>query len=221
MDNFELLLREQEMARQENVPIAKVGSMSNEKPIRQKSDKGASLYDFIEMVSKLVELTIPNAIFIPDEGKIFTLDAMKSFDKPVITYNIISRKTKGEIKPRVREQVTELDVEDGSERIGEIWGQKFQCLIQFNIYASVYKDAEQVMEMFEETMIKYAGFLKKNGVAEIFFDEHLTDSHFDTMRETLSIRNLRYYVEIEKLTVIFKEKIQEIESILQKDTSKR
>ena len=48
------------------------------------------------------------------------------------------------------------------------------------------------------------------------FDRHLTDSHFDTMRETLSIRNLRYYVEIEKLTVMFKEKINQIEILAQK-----
>ena len=72
------------------------------------------------------------------------------------------------------------------------------------------------MEKFEETIIKHTGFLKRNGVAEIFFDKHVTDSHFDTMRETLSIRNLQYYVEIEKLTVMFKEKINQIEIIAQR-----
>ena len=36
------------------------------------------------------------------------------------------------------------------------------------------------------------------------------------MRETLSIRNLQYYVEIEKLTVMFKEKINQIEIIAQR-----
>jgi len=211
--NFEELIREREfnIERTDTVSLS-----SNPKAIRQKSDKGCTLFDCISMIATLVELTMPNVKFEPDEGKIMTLDAMQHFDVPLITYEVIERETKKELKPRMREEVVELDVESNEERIGEVWGQKFKCLVQFNIFASVYKDAEQVMEKFEETIIKHAGFLKRNGVAEIFFDKHLTDSHFDTMRETLSIRNLRYYVEIEKLTVMFKEKINQIEIIAQK-----
>lgn len=189
---------------------------SNPKSIRQKSIQGASLYDFIKMVDKLVQLTMPNVKFMPDEGKVMTLDAVNEFDSPIIIYQVINRKSKKELKPRVRETIVEKTDDSSNERIGEIWGQKFECLVQFNIFASVYDEAEQVMEKFEETIIKHAGFFKKNGVAEIIFDEHLTDSHFDTLRESLSIRNLRYYVEIEKLTVMFREKIKEIEVLAQK-----
>ena len=78
-----------------------------------------------------------------------------------------------------------------------------------------YPDKEIIMEHFEETIIKHTGFFKKNGVAELIFKEHVTDSHFDTLRESLSIRSLIYYVEIEKLTVMFKEKINEIELLAQ------
>lgn len=214
--NLETLLKEQEYVRS----IKKDNDVdiipSNPKSIRQKSDKGATLNDFIKMVAIVVELTMPNVKFEPDEGKVMSLDAMQEFNNPVITYSIVERKTKKEIKPRMREQILELDVEDNEERVAEIWGQKFECFVQFNIFASVYKQAEEVMEKFEEIIIKHAGFFKRNGVAEVFFDRHLTDSHFDTMRESLSIRNLRYYVEIEKLTVMFKEKINQIEIIAQK-----
>ena len=182
---------------------------------RQKSDKGASLYDFIKMLDKLLELTMPEVKFIPDEGKILTNDAMTQFNCPVITYQVIKRKCKKEIKPRIREIITELTEDKTSQRTGEIWGQKFECLVQFNVFASVYSEAEQVMEHFEETIIKHTGFFKKNGVAELFFEEHITDSHFDTLRESLSIRSLIYYVEIEKLTVMFKEKINKIELLVQ------
>lgn len=211
--NFEELVREREFAvERNNVEIIP----SDPKPIIQKSDKGCSLFDCISMIAILVELTMPNVKFEPDEGKVMTLDAMQEFNKPVITYSIIQRETKNELKPRMREAIVEKDVECNEERVGEVWGQKFKCLVQFNVFASVYKDAEQVMEKFEETIIKHTGFLKRNGVAEIFFDKHVTDSHFDTMRETLSIRNLQYYVEIEKLTVMFKEKINQIEIIAQR-----
>lgn len=213
MNNFEELMQQREAiysAKDKDV-ISKDGTS-----VRQKANKSASLYDFIKMVSQLVELTMPNVRFEPDEGKIITLDAMKDFDCPVITYQIINRKPKKEIKARIRESIVENIDDKDDQRKGEIYGQKFECLVQFNIFASVYNDAEQVMESFEEIIIKHSGFLKKNGVAEILFDEHITDSHFDTLRETLSIRNLRYYVEIEKLTVMFKEKIKEIEILAQK-----
>lgn len=211
--NFEELVREREFqVERNNVSVLP----SNPKPSIQKSEKGCTLFECISMIATLVELTMPNVKFEPDEGKVLSLDAMKNFDKPIITYCVSERDSKMEVKPRIRETIEEIDVETGEQRVGEVWGQKFKCLVQFNIFASVYKDAEQVMEKFEETILKHTGFLKRNGVAEIFFKKHVTDSHFDTMRETLSIRNLIYYVEIEKLTVMFKEKINQIEIIAQK-----
>lgn len=178
-----------------------------------KADKSATLFDFIKMVDKIITLTMSdmNVIFIPDEGKSVYLSSDQKLDSPMITYKIIERKAKGELKPRIRENFRETDP-DGNVRIGEIYGQKFKCHLQFNIFASVYTTAEQVMEMFEEAMMTYAGYFKKNGVAEILFDKQLTDESFDMARQSLSIRNLRYYVEIEKLTVIMRESIREINS---------
>lgn len=210
--DFEQLMQERDNYT-DNIKSAMVSNTVQS--VRQKADKGATLYDFIKMVDKLVELTIPNAKFIPDEGKVMTLDAMTNFDCPVITYQVLKRKPKKEIKPRLREMLNEVTEDTSTQRTAEIWGQKFECQVQFNVFASVYSEAEQVMENFEETIIKHAGFFKRNGVAELFFEEHITDSHFDTLRESLSIRSLIYYVEIEKLTVMFKEKINEIELLAQ------
>ena len=211
--NFEELMQQREFSvnRQDAIVLP-----SNPKPVKQKAEKGCTLFECISMIATLVELAMPGVRFEPDEGKVMSLDAMQNFDKPVITYSVVQRETKSEIKPRLRELIEEADGNNGEKRVAEVWGQKFKCLIQFNVFASVYKEAEQVMEKFEETIIQHAGFLKRNGVAEIFFNRHLTDSHFDTMRETLSIRNLEYYVEIEKLTVMFKEKINQIEIIAQR-----
>ena len=129
----------------------------------------------------------------------------------MITYKLIERKPKGELKPRFREDFKDTDL-DGNVRIGEIWGQKFKCHVQFNIFASVYTTAEQVMERLEEAITTYAGYFKKNGVGEIIFDSQLTDCDFEVARQTLSVRNLRYYVEVEKLTVIMRESIKMIDA---------
>lgn len=178
-----------------------------------KAEKSASLFDFIKMIDKLVTITMKDldVQFIPDEGKIVYLSNDQPLNKPFITYKLISRKPKGEIKPRFREDFKESkNGETG--RVGEIYGQKFKCHVQFNIFASVYEVAEQVMERFEELMITYAGYFKKNGVAELLFDQQFTDQTFETMRQTLSIRNISYYVEVEKLTVIMRESIKAIET---------
>ncbi len=69
------------------------------------------------------------------------------------------------------------------------------------------------MEKFEELMIAYAGYFKKQGVRELYFKEQITDSEYNNFRETLSVRNIRYYVQIEKLTVIFNRRIDDVELI--------
>lgn len=177
------------------------------------ADKSATLFDFIKMIDKVVTIAMKDldVKFIPDEGKIVYLNGDNRLDTPIITYKLISRKPKGELKPRFREDFYES--KNGLEsRVGEIFGQKFKCHLQFNIFASVYELAEQVMERFEELMITYAGFFKKNGVAELLFDQQFTDENFEAMRQTLSIRNISYYVEVEKLTVIMRESIKAIET---------
>lgn len=212
MQNLEGMLKEQESLLNNN----QTQFISSNPPIlMQQAEKSASLYDFIEMVDKLITLTMKDIKFIPDEGKAIALDPMTSIDGPIITYKVIQRKPKAELKPRVRQSIIEKVLDSDEERLGEVWGQKFECLIQFNILASVYKEAEQVMEKFEELITMYTGFFKKSGVAELFFKEHLTDESYGHYRETLSVRNLRYYVEIEKLTVIFREKIKDIEILAQ------
>lgn len=188
---------------------------SNPDSLQQTADKSSSMQNFIQMVDKLVTLTMPNVDFIPEEGKILSMDSMKDFDRPKITYKILSRKPKKELKPRVRQTIEPNGI-NGEDRLAQICGQKFECLIQFNIFTSVYKEAEEVMEKFEELIFSYTGFFKKNGVAELLFKEQITDNYYERLRETLSVRNLIYYVEIEKLTVIFKEKIKEIETLAQK-----
>lgn len=177
-----------------------------------KASKSASMFDFIRMIDEIITKTMSDleVEFIPDEGKTVYLSNDQRLDHPIITYKIKERKAKTELKPRFRENFIE-DKDDLNSRIGEVYGQKFKCYLQFNIFGSEYKLTEKVMEQFEEMMIVYAGYFKKNGVAEIIFDKQYTDDYFESMRQTLSIRNLCYYVEIEKLTVIMRESIKTID----------
>lgn len=178
------------------------------------ADRNCNMFDFLKMVEKVVTKTLAdlNVEFGPDEIKTIAMSPDLEMSRPMITYKVISRKPDGERKPRKRESIEEKDVEESERRLGEVWGQKFDCVVQFNVWASVYDAAEQVMEKFEEAIFTYTGYFKKNGVAELLFEEQLTDANYDIYRQKVSVRNLRYRVKIEKLTALFQERIREIET---------
>lgn len=113
----------------------------------------------------------------------------------------------------MRETVVEKTNGDDS-RIGEINGQKFKSTIQFNILADDPNIADQIMNRFEEMISVYTGFIKRQGIAEIVFKKQINDTDYNILRQILSVRSIQYYVETERLTVIFKEKIKEIETML-------
>jgi len=206
--DLELLLQ-----RNRDFSFGPISKTTNNSTI-QTADKNTNLWGFIQMVNKLVDTTMKdlNAKFIPDEGKQNVLEPIQPFDAPYITYKIKSRKPKGEIKARYRQEIS--DTSDGETRLGDIYGQKFECFVQFNFFAHGYNEVEELMDRFEDMMTTYTGYLKRNGVAELLFYEQLTDDDFNIFRQEISVRNLIYRVEIEKLTVIFKEKIKDIEIIL-------
>ena len=67
------------------------------------------------------------------------------------------------------------------------------------------------MNTFEELIYAYTHYFKKNGVAEVLFEKHLTDKNFDVFRQRMSVRNLQYYVEVEKLYTVFDSEFKEIQ----------
>lgn len=171
---------------------------------KQQSVKGATLYDLIGMISEIVTKASKerNIIFEPDEGVRVRNDQTYSIDESHIFYSVISRKPCLELKPRERQEVDEVDAA-GKVRQGRIWGQRFECVLQFDIIAGNYVVANQTLDFFEDLMFNYTFYFKKNGVVEILFDEQLTDSNFNIYRQDLSVRSLRYRVWIEKLYAAF------------------
>ena len=80
-DEFEELLQRQQNPNIDNKYTTKVFSTNNTKKcVIQKSDKGASLFDFIKMLDKIITLSMKNVSFVPDEGKTLALDSMKNMD---------------------------------------------------------------------------------------------------------------------------------------------
>lgn len=204
LSDLELLIRQadihQEKARQIIDRSAKVS-----RPIR--ADKNARLFDAIVMISDLVKKSLLDlhVEFMTDDERYVLRDPDIKVDHPFITYRVKSRRPKEEIKPRVRETINDASF------VGEIYGQKFSCIVQFNIFGNTANDAEQVMSRFEEMIFTYTGYLKRNGVAEIIFDEQTTGDEYNNFREITSIRSITYKIEIEHLYNVLHNNIIDID----------
>lgn len=197
----ELLLRK----KAEAISDPGIASISTEKADRLRSDQGATVDSFIEMISMLVGKTMrkENVEFVPDEGARLSVDQCKEIDHPYILFDVIERRLMQELKPRVRELVGVEPPLDKDGRPGAIFGQKFTCIIQFDVFACDYKTANKVMNDFERLIFKFTSYFKKNGVSEVLFQRQMTDRNLDIYRQSASIRSLQYRVDFETLFVLF------------------
>lgn len=212
VDELEALLRQNQSFQEDNAILEEMPKKIEVPPLT--SDRNASVEDFIEMVSKVVSkgLYDEKVEFLMDEGDRIVKEVNEPVDHPCITYFVIERVPKLEIKPREREHfIKENTFIQSDARQGRIYGQKFTAKIQFNIFASEYKVANRVMNIFEDLIFNYKYYFKKNGVAEILFHKQITDQNFDIYRQNMSVRNLIYEIEVEKLYVIFDSEIAQID----------
>lgn len=179
-----------------------------------RANESASFDDFIAMTSKLVCLTMEDleydVEFIPQDNQDKIIDPDVKTDKVFITYNLVSREPLREIKPMAREEIIEKCDVSGEERGGMIYGQKYNCEVQFNIFASEYKIANEVMKMFEDMLFSFTGYMKERGISNILFKKQFTDSDFNIYRKSLSVRNLRYTIETENLIVVMSDRVDQI-----------
>lgn len=192
--------------------------MAKNKPSpRHTADKNANLFDLVKMVNKLVMLTMKKykLEFVTNESKILKIDPMEPLNNSYVTYRVLSRKPKDAKKPTYRET---LENENGE--LYEVWGQKFKCQVMFSLITDNNEKSEEILSEFENMMFKYTGFFKKNGIGEIYYENETNDDKYTLLKETLYIRNIIYYVEIEKLTVIFKETIKEVIVLAQNELEK-
>ena len=177
-----------------------------------RSAKGADLDDFADMLAKLVSKSMRKSKveFSPDEGARPLVDASTKIDSPRIFFSVIDSAPKKELKPMVREEINELTDDKRNRRMGVIYGKRYVNIVQFDIFAPDYTQANTVMKNFEELIFDYSSHLKENGIAEIYLQKRFTDRNLDAYRQHFSVRSLQYYVETEKLFARFGEVVESI-----------
>ena len=176
-----------------------------------KANGNASLLEFLEMVSLIITNTMDDLHVecMPDEkAYVIKDDPVEPINHPIVTFKVNDRRHKDGFgyKPKLIESIQDDEI----GKTAFIYSERYTSFVQFNIMASEYRLAWTVMDRIEDALLSYAETVKGNGIVEYFFNRQYADKYYDTFRNTLTVLNLEYCVETEKLRVIFKENIKDI-----------
>lgn len=122
-------------------------------------------------------------------------------EAPFIAYHTKSRvyTTGRGVKPRLFEEAP--DPKHIGHTIG-LYMQSFDCQMQFDIFHQTGKDADALLQRFEEFLTTYTGYFKQNGIDEFLFQEQLEDDYDFRWRENYYVRSLVYFVRVQRITPI-------------------
>lgn len=107
------------------------------------------------------------------------------------------------LKPVLMDVQIEKDGE-GNET-GEsylMYRQWFDANIEFDIYAQNNKECRELLQRFENLIMVYSGYLKRKGLAEIFFLREISPKSSLNFSENTPMRCILYYVRFECVTPI-------------------
>ena len=109
----------------------------------------------------------------------------------------------GGLKPTIVDIIKETD-ENGQET-GDaflIYRQWFDTNVEFNIYGRTNREARQLQKKFENLLNVYTGYLKRNGISEMFFEREVSPKNSLNYNESTPMRCIYYYIRFESITPI-------------------
>lgn len=167
---------------------------------RLKSEIGMDFEDFTDYIYSLLQ-----ASWGEDWG-VFTIEHPTNTDStnkqfPQIVYELTSAEPgmygkNQELKPRIRENIIEIDETTHEKSSYSIYAQTIDMEITFYIYADNNKRASIITRKFKEFLYESTGFLKKKGLVQIFFKSESYAS--DRSNETYAVRKLVYFIRSEE-----------------------
>lgn len=125
---------------------------------------------------------------------------------PQITVDINTRdvaENMGGLKPKLIDIVDETDA--GGNPTGDaflVYRQWFDCNVEFNFYGRTNKEARQLQKKFENLLTVYTGYLKRQGVSEMFFEREVSPKSSLNYDESTPMRCIYYYIRFESIMPI-------------------
>lgn len=159
-----------------------------------------SYREFIVLIHELLV-----AVWGPEWGERFGPQAPPSHpvNNPYIKYRLLRRTPtqdiSGNSEPRLRDEIQ--DAQDPGNSFA-VYGQLFDCLIEFECIAPTPDQADELAERFEEFMLIYRPYLISRGVRKILFVEQDADRHDTSTKESSYGRPLVYLVRLDHVTAV-------------------
>lgn len=137
-------------------------------------------------------------------------------DLPVITYllkemkpGVISKDGRRELKARHRGTFRQ-EVNGTGPRIVEVYGRVFDCQVVFEVWAENNTKATELASRFMDFMDMYVGFIKSQGVKEVFFETYTNETESGEWRDSIVCRSLYYHVRLERLYEVPSDVIEKV-----------
>ena len=83
-----------------------------------------------------------------------------------------------------------------------VYRQWFDSNVEFNIYGRNSKEARELKKKLETLLSVYAGYLKRNGISEIMFEEEVSGKCSLNYVENVPMSCIYYYIRFETITPI-------------------
>lgn len=101
-----------------------------------------------------------------------------------------------------------------------VYRQSFDCIVEFNFWASTSKDCRTLMNDFEKLIGTYSGYLKESGVSEIFFLKEVPSQYSLNNADSTPMKCIYYFIRLERNEVVRVSQIKEIELKLKNNNTK-
>ncbi len=125
---------------------------------------------------------------------------------PQITIDINTRdraEDMGGLKPKLVDIVNDIDA--NGEPTGDaflIYRQWYECNVEFNFYGRTNREARQLQKKFENLLTVYTGYLKRQGISEMFFEREVSPKCSLNYDESTPMRCIYYYIRLESIIPI-------------------
>lgn len=109
----------------------------------------------------------------------------------------------GGLKPVLVDIIKETN--DNGEETGDaflIYRQWFDTNVEFNFYGRTNQEARKLQKKFENLISVYTGYLKRQGISEMFFEREVSPKYSLNYNESTPMRCIYYYIRFESITPI-------------------
>jgi hypothetical protein len=168
--------------------------------------------DNIDDIEQLADILkrLCNAAWGPDWGELSPDlkegENTSEVKLPQITVELNTRDISegiGGLKPVLVDVVKEED--DNGNFTGDaflIYRQWFDNIVEFNFYGRTNQEARRLKKKFETLIAVYTGYLKRNGISEIIFQQETSPRCSLYYSSNTPMRSVYYYVRFESITSI-------------------